>query len=94
MEQLQLILISLMPALGTLLAILLVAWKIVSQFKGLRSEVKDDKTINAILADNKRLNAMYRQTLDKIDELESKIETLAMTNQELTSSINRMNRGE
>lgn len=94
MEQLQLILISLMPALGTLLAILLVAWKIVSQFKGLRSEVKDDKTINAIHSDNRRLNAMYRQTLDKIDELEAKIETLAMTNQELTSAINRMNRGE
>lgn len=94
MEQLQLILISLMPALGTLLAILLVAWKIVSQFKGLRSEVKDDKTINAIHSDNRRLNAMYRQTLDKIDELEAKVETLAMTNQELTSAINRMNRGE
>lgn len=94
MEQLQLILISLMPALGTLLAILLVAWKIVSQFKGLRSEVKDDKTINAIHSDNRRLNAMYRQTLEKIDELEAKIETLALTNQELTSAINRMNRGE
>ena len=94
MEQLQLILISLMPALGTLLAILLVAWKIVSQFKGLRSEVKDDKTINAIHSDNRRLNAMYRQTLEKIDELESKVETLALTNQELTSAINRMNRGE
>lgn len=94
MEQLQLILIALMPALGTLLAILLVAWKIVSQFKGLRSEVKDDKTINAIHADNKRLNAMHRQTLEKISELEDKIETLALTNQELTSAINRMNRGE
>lgn len=94
MEQLQLILISLMPALGTLLAILLVAWKIVSQFKGLRSEVKDDKTINAIHSDNRRLNAMYRQTLEKIDELEVKVETLALTNQELTSAINRMNRGE
>lgn len=94
MESLQLILISLMPALGTLLAILLVTWKIVSQFKGLRSEVKDDKTINAIHCDNKRLNAMYRQTLEKIDELEAKIETLALTNQELTSAINRMNRGE
>ena len=94
MEQLQLILISLMPALGTLLAILLVTWKIVSQFKGLRSEVKDEKTINAIHSDNKRLNAMYRQTLEKVDELEAKIETLAMTNQELTSAINRMNRGE
>lgn len=94
MEQLQLILISLMPALGTLLAILLVAWKIVSQFKGLRSDVKDDKTINAIYADNRRLNAMHRQTLEKIDELEARIETLALTNQELTSAINRMNRGE
>ena len=94
MEQLQLILISLMPSLGTLLAILLVTWKIVSQFKGLRSEVKDEKTINAIHSDNKRLNAMYRQTLEKIDELEDKIETLALTNQELTSAINRMNRGE
>ena len=94
MEQLQLILISLMPALGTLLAILLVTWKIVSQFKGLRAEVKDDKTINALHSDNKRLNAMYRQTLEKIDELEDKIETLSQLNQEAISTMNRMNRGE
>lgn len=94
MEQLQLIFISLMPALGTLLAILVVAWKVVSQFKALRSEVKDDKTINAIYSDNKRLNAMHRQTLDEISNLKDEIRTLALTNQELTSAINRMNRGE
>lgn len=94
MEQLQLLWVSLAPALGTLVAIIIIAWKIVSQFQGLRGEVKDDKTINEIRADNRRLNAMHRQSLEKIDELEGKIDTLVRSNQELTSAINRTNRGE
>lgn len=93
MEQLQLILISLMPALGTLLAILLVAWKIVSQFKGLRAEVKDEGTIKEIQADNKRLNAMYRETLEEVRDLKEEIRTLSQINQNLISTINAQNRG-
>ena len=93
MEQLQLILISLMPALGTLLAILVVAWKIVSQFKGLRAEVKDEGTIKEIKADNKRLNAMYRETLEEVRGLKEEIRTLSQINQNLISTINAQNRG-
>ena len=94
MEQLQLTLIALMPSLGTLIAIILVVFKIAMQFKGLRNEVKDEKTINAIHADNKRLNAMYKQTLEEVRDLKEEVRTLSTINQELTSAINRMNRGE
>lgn len=93
-ESLHLLIIALLPSVGTLIGALVMFFKIVMQFKGLRKEVRDDKVIDAIHADNKRLNAMHRQTLEKIDELEARIETLALTNQELTSAINRMNRGE
>ena len=66
---LQLFIIALLPSIGTLITALTVCFSICKKFVELRKEVKDDKTINAILKENKRMNAQYKAALDKLDEL-------------------------
>ena len=94
MESLQLTLVALMPSIGALISIIVMVFGIVRQFRQLRVEVRDDSTIKAIHADNKRLNAMYKMTLDEIDKLKDEIRTLSELNQEAISTMNRTNRGE
>ncbi len=84
---LQLFIIALLPSIGTLITALTVAFSICKKFVELRKEVKDDKTINAILKENKRMNVQYKAALDKLDELTDKIEAMAVANEDLAMSI-------
>lgn len=87
LEAIQLLIIALLPSIGTLATALALCYKICKKFVDLRNEVKDDKTINAILKENRRVNAQYKEALDKIDELSDKIESLAASNEYLAMSI-------
>ena len=88
---LQLFIIALLPSIGTLITALTVCFSICKKFVELRKEVKDDKTINAILSIgkfcNKVINAQYKAALDKLDELSEKIEAMAVANEDLAMSI-------
>jgi predicted nuclease with TOPRIM domain len=86
MASIQLLLIALAPSLGTLLTIILIAFKICKRFVDLRAEVKDDKTMNALLADNKRLSKLYEDTLADVRELKEAINQLEQNGINLTDS--------
>lgn len=86
MASIQLLLIALAPSLGTLLTIILIAFKICKRFVDLRAEVKDDKTINALLADNKRLTKLYEDTLSDVRDLKEAINQLEENGVNLTDS--------
>ena len=88
----QLFIIALLPSIGTLITALTVCFSICKKFVELRKEVKDDKTINAILKENKRINAQYKAALDKLDELSEKIEAMAVANEDLAMSIKNDNK--
>ena len=86
MESIQLLLIALAPSIGTLLTIILIAFKICKRFVDLRAEVKDEKTMNALLADNKRLSKLYEDTLADVKELKEAINQLEKNGVNLSSS--------
>ena len=86
MESIQLLLIALAPSIGTLLTIILIAFKICKRFVDLRAEVKDDKTINRLLEDNKRLSKLYEDTLSDVKDLKAAIGQLEQNGVDLSSS--------
>ena len=86
-ESIHLLIIALLPSVGTLIGALVMFFKIVTQFKGLRKEVKDDKVIDNILKQNRALVAQNKKLLEKIDELTDKIESMAVANEDLAQSI-------
>ena len=86
MASIQLLLIALAPSLGTLLTIILIAFKICKRFVDLRAEVKDDKTMNALLADNRRLSKLYEDTLADVKELKAAIGQLEENGVNLSES--------
>ena len=86
-ESLHLLIIALLPSIGTLIGALVMFFKIVVQFKNLRKEVKDDKVIDNILKQSRAVNAQNKALLEKIDELTDKIESMAVANEDLAQSI-------
>ena len=92
MEQLELLLVSLTPTIGSVIAAIILAIRGCAEIRALKNEVKDSSTIKEIRSDNRRLNAMHRQTLEELQELKQEVRTLSETNQQLTASINRQNR--
>ena len=86
MESIQLLLIALAPSIGTLLTIILIAFKICKRFVDLRAEVKDDKTINRLLEDNKRLSKLYEDTLSDVKDLKAAIGQLEQNGVNLSDS--------
>ena len=86
-ESLHLLIIALLPSIGTLIGALVMFFKIVMQFKALRKEVKDDKVVDNILKQSRSLNAQNKMLLEKIDELTDKIEAMAVANEDLALSI-------
>lgn len=86
-ESLHLLIIALLPSIGTLIGALVMFFKIVVQFKNLRKEVKDDKVVDNILKQSRALNAQNKALLEKIDELTDKIESMAVANEDLAQSI-------
>ena len=86
-ESLHLLIIALLPSIGTLIGALVMCFKVVVQFKGLRKEVRDDKVIDNILKQSRALNAQNKALLVKIDELTDKIESMAVANEDLAQSI-------
>ena len=90
--ELELLLATLSPAAAALLTVIILGFKAFAEMRALKNEVKDSSTIKTILADNKRLNAMHRQTLEEMQDLREEISALTLSNQELTAAINRQNR--
>ena len=86
-ESIHLLIIALLPSIGTLIGAMVMFFKIVMQFKGLRKEVRDDKVIDNILKQSRSLNAQNKKLLEKIDELTDKIEAMAVANEDLAMSI-------
>lgn len=86
-ESIHLLIIALLPSIGTLIGAMVMFFKIVMQFKGLRKEVRDDKVIDNILKQSRSLNAQNKKLLEKIDELTDKIEAMAVANEDLARSI-------
>ena len=68
MSELQLLLISLLPSLGTLIGIAFLTLKIVFKFGDLRKEVRDDNAVKALKPENKALQAMVRATQEQLAE--------------------------
>lgn len=68
MSDLQLVLIALLPSIGTLVSGLVMLFKVIFQFKSLRAEVRDDSTIVNLKNDNQVLRAMVRSTQDQLQE--------------------------
>ena len=92
MEQIQLMLIAWMPSIAAIGAVIALVIKVICSFRDLRSAVIDEKTVNAIYADNKRLTAKYRETMEEISGLKSEVRTLSEINLELLSEIKKMNK--
>ncbi len=85
MESLTLILVALAPSIGALVSIIMMVFGIIRQFKGLRADVKDDKTVNELLRSNRQLNAQYRSVIDQVDTLKAELEKVIASN-DLTSA--------
>lgn len=74
MSELQLLLISLLPSLGTLLGVVLLTLKIVFKFGDLRKEVRDDSAVKALKTENKALQAMVRATQEQLAEATAQLQ--------------------
>lgn len=85
MESLTLILVALAPSIGALVSIIMMVFGIIRQFKALRADVRDDKTVNEILRSNRQLNAQYRSVIDQVDTLKTELEKVIASN-DLTSA--------
>ena len=84
-ESMTLILVALAPSIGALVSIILMVVGIIKEFKQLRADVRDDKTVNEILKSNKHLNAQYQNMLREVDKLKYELEKVVSSN-ELTSA--------
>ena len=84
-ESMTLILVALAPSIGALVSIILMVVGIIKEFKQLRADVRDDKTVNEILKSNKHLNAQYQSVLNEVDKLKYELEKVVSSN-ELTSA--------
>lgn len=76
MESLQMLILAYAPAIGTLLTILVIALKICRKFAELIASVKDDKTVNALLADNKKLAKLYEDAVSDLKNLKEQVKIL------------------
>lgn len=88
METITMLIVALAPALGVLGMILGLTAKIIGRFNALRAEVKDDKTINALLTDNKKLSKLYADTMTDVRELSNQVDTLRKISTELAEKYN------
>ena len=84
-ESMTLILVALAPSIGALVSIIMMVVGIIKEFKQLRADVRDDKTVNEILKNNKHLNAQYQSVLNEVDKLKAELEKVVSSN-ELTSA--------
>ncbi|MBR2554664.1 MAG: hypothetical protein IKE94_07390 [Aeriscardovia sp.] len=84
-ESMTLILVALAPSIGALISIIMMVVGIIKEFKQLRADVRDDKTVNEILKNNKHLNAQYQSILGEVDKLKAELEKVVSSN-ELTSA--------
>ena len=84
-ESMTLILVALAPSIGALVSIILMVVGIIKEFKQLRADVRDDKTVNEILKSNKHLNAQYQSVLNEVDKLKYELEKVVSSN-DLTSA--------
>lgn len=84
-ESMTLILVALAPSIGALVSIIMMVVGIIKEFKQLRADVRDDKTVNEILKNNKHLNAQYQSVLGEVDKLKAELEKVVSSN-ELTSA--------
>ena len=84
-ESMTLILVALAPSIGALVSIIMMVVGIIKEFKQLRADVRDDKTVNEILKNNKHLNAQYQSILGEVDKLKAELEKVVSSN-ELTSA--------
>lgn len=84
-ESMTLILVALAPAIGTLISIIIMVFGIIKEFKNLRADVRDDKTVNEILKTNKHLSAQYRDVINQVDSLKETLEKV-IASEELTSA--------
>ena len=84
-ESMTLILVALAPSIGALVSIIMMVVGIIKEFKQLRADVRDDKTVNEILKSNKHLNAQYQSMLGEVDKLKAELEKVVSSN-ELSSA--------
>ena len=84
-ESMTLILVALAPSIGVLVSIIMMVFGIIKEFKQLRADVRDDKTVNEILKSNKHLNAQYQSILNEVDKLKDELEKVVSSN-ELSSA--------
>lgn len=81
MESLTLILVALAPSIGALVSIIMMVFGIIKEFKALRADVRDDKTVNEILKNNKHLNSQYQSVLNEVDKLKDELEKVVSSNE-------------
>ena len=84
-ESMTLILVALAPSIGVLVSIIMMVFGIIKEFKQLRADVRDDKTVNEILKSNKHMNSQYQSMLNEVDKLKAELEKVVSSN-ELTSA--------
>lgn len=88
METITMLIVALAPAIGVLGMILGLTAKIIKRFNDLRAEVKDDKTINALLTDNQKLAKLYSDTMADVRELSDQVDTLRKISVDLAEKYN------
>ena len=86
-ESIYVTIVALMPSLGAIVAVIMMAYSVIKEFRSLKAMVKDDKTINAIYRDNKHVNAMHKAEMEKIDELTEQLRALAVSNSQLAQKL-------
>ena len=88
METITMLIVALAPAIGVLGMIMGLTAKIIKRFNDLRAEVKDDKTINALLTDNKKLAKLYSDTMADVGELSNQVDNLRKITVDLAEKYN------
>ena len=88
METITMLIVALAPAIGVLSMIIGLTAKIIKRFNDLRAEVKDDKTINALLTDNKKLAKLYSDTMADVKELSTQVDNLRKITVDLAEKYN------
>lgn len=88
METITMLIVALAPAIGVLSMIIGLTAKIIKRFNDLRAEVKDDKTINALLTDNKKLAKLYSDTMEDIKELSNQVDNLRRITMDIADKYN------
>jgi len=68
--------IALMPALGTLATIVLIAWNIIKKFADLKAEVKDDLAVKKIKNDTEKMAGLYKSLIDAFGSTKTQIEAV------------------